>query len=64
MHHAANIGNETAVELLIEYGFKNPHEALNGQILELNGRSIGGETPLMKASALGHVGICKRLIEV
>ena len=30
LHHACNIGNETAVELLIEYGFKNPHEALNG----------------------------------
>ena len=28
--HAANAGNETAVELLIQYGYKNPHQALNG----------------------------------
>ena len=62
--HAANIGNETAVELLIEYGVNNPHEALNGQILNLNSVTTGGETALMKASAIGHVAICKRLIDV
>ena len=61
LHHAANGGNETAVELLIEHGLTNPQ--LNGQILDINAITLGLETALMKAAAIGHVNICRRLID-
>ena len=62
LHHAALNANLTAAKLLISRGLSNPHPALMGQVLELDARSIGGETPLMKAAQHGCVDICLLLL--
>ena len=50
LHHCALNSNLTAAKILLARGLTNPHPALLGQVLELDARSIGGETPLMKAA--------------
>ena len=55
---AANVGNPSAVKLLLESGLHNPIPELNGQILNLNHQTIGGETALMKAAGIGQREIC------
>ena len=62
LHHACNSGNLSAVKVLISRGLDAPHPKLNGQILNVNAQSIGGETPLMKAAACGNIDICVLLI--
>ena len=50
LHHACNSGNLTAVCMLLEHSLYKPNPKLNGQKLEINAVTIGGETPLLKAA--------------
>ena len=55
LHHAAASSNLTAMNLLIEHCIVNPKPMLNGQVLDLNHQSVGGETALMKCVDFGNL---------
>ena len=51
------------MKFLIEYGLINPSPDLNGQRLQLDHQTIGGETALMKAAGIGQTDICILLMK-
>ena len=66
LHHAAKACNETAVEHLLKHGLdftKDDGTVVSPQIkINVNAKTIGGETPLMKAAEAGSMDICVLLL--